>query len=172
EGEFEERTQWALKLDEELRGAGKRIVELQNELEERNAWARGLEGEIIQARSEERRVKSKLADLRRSRSWRITRPLRFCSRIVRGDWEGAADGLLRYLRNYSFRFPSRQSPKTPDARRSDHLTEAAIDPARVEQSELKPIHRKLKFPVEHAPLVSIIIPTYGHFDFTLACLSA
>ncbi len=46
QNELEERTQWALRLEEESRQKGQRIIELQDELEERTEWARGLESEL------------------------------------------------------------------------------------------------------------------------------
>jgi len=44
--ELEERTEWALKLQEELEEKGQRIIELQDELERRTEWARKLEDEL------------------------------------------------------------------------------------------------------------------------------
>ncbi len=45
QGEFEERTEWALELREEVEERGRRVVELQDELGERTAWATRLQKE-------------------------------------------------------------------------------------------------------------------------------
>jgi hypothetical protein len=74
--EVEERSAWALKLDEELAEKNGRILELQNEVEDRSAWALKLASESAakDRRIEELKARAKRAET--SRSWRITAPLR------------------------------------------------------------------------------------------------
>ncbi|QGW64056.1 glycosyltransferase [Lysobacter soli] len=107
-----------------------------------------------------------------SRSWKLTKPLRFAGRLVRGDWQGVADALsrsglarsaaLQPLRGPVRRFLLRraQVPSPIDTL----LAEIARDPAAVLET--------LAFEDPSEPLVSIVIPTYGQLEHTLACLKS
>ncbi|KAF1014108.1 MAG: putative S-adenosylmethionine-dependent methyltransferase [Stenotrophomonas maltophilia] len=110
-----------------------------------------------------------------SKSWRITRPMRFASRLWRGDVPAIlaslrASGLARHpllsplaplarpVRNWLLRHDNAQ-PQPP----------AGLSlPALVEDPE--EVLKTLSFPVHEAPEVSIVIPTYGNLPHTLACL--
>ena len=50
--ELGERTEWATKLQKETQEKGQRIVELQDELEERTGWAHGLEDDLEKLRED------------------------------------------------------------------------------------------------------------------------
>ncbi|WP_188248464.1 methyltransferase domain-containing protein [Stenotrophomonas maltophilia] len=110
-----------------------------------------------------------------SKSWRITRPMRFASRLWRGDVPAIiaslrASGLARHpllaplaplarpLRNWLLRHDNAQ-PQPPAG--------LAL-PAVVEDAE--EVLKTLSFPMHESPEVSIVIPTYGNLPHTLACL--
>ena len=132
-----------------------------------------------------------------SRSWRLTRPLRFAMRILRGEWQLVAAGLrplfLRVAQAVSRRLPLHHVQKQRLASlvyriagplfegsrgyelwRSHPLRQldrSVLRPAKV-ASNLRPDDnlQGLEVPASDRPLVSIIIPTFGKFAITAACL--
>lgn len=163
---------WARALDVELAAARARVDELQASHQEAVDWAQGLAKELEQCRSQVRdldelraqqvrhvdrlsssvrslemdvaRTHALLGDIQRSRSWRLTRPLRVFGRIMRGDWA-------------ALRKSWRGSP-------------AAASPASCRTVEDTPRIDDLQFPSFARPLVSIVVPTYGQFGYTVRCL--
>ncbi|MGE7138649.1 glycosyltransferase [Luteibacter sp. NPDC031894] len=105
-----------------------------------------------------------------SQSWRLTRPLRFGMRILRGDWAGLTESLrgrawtqsraLGIIRGPAKRFLMRRS--------------AAIAPPPgligTENVDPRQLLEGVAFPVVESPVVSIIIPAYGRLDHTGACV--
>src|SRR5207253_1507552 len=71
-----DRSAWAQRLDEEIAAKNGRIVELQNEVEDRSAWALRNENRACEA-------EARLDLLINSKSWRITRPLRSVSSVLK-----------------------------------------------------------------------------------------
>ncbi|WP_158636524.1 glycosyltransferase [Luteimonas marina] len=112
-----------------------------------------------------------------SRSWRLTRPLRFALRIARGDWPSVITslrasslgqgGLLAPLRALAGRWLRRHDPApAPAAAAAPH---SPSDPA-VAQPVSAGQLQQLSFPPCPHPVVSIIIPTYGNLHHTFQCL--
>ncbi len=108
-----------------------------------------------------------------SHSWRVTRPLRFATRVVRGDWRAVRASLrprlLRAARAVYRRLPLDTLHKrrlTWSAyRRFGSLFEGSPG------YETWRIHvQALKLPYSDRPVVSIVIPTYGQLVHTAACL--
>lgn len=109
-----------------------------------------------------------------SKSWRLTRPMRFASRVLRGDVPALmgtlrASGLgqhpmlaplARPVRNWLLRHH-----KEPVHVPSDLALPAVIEDA-------DHVLASLAFPEFDEPEVSIIIPTYGNLPHTLACLQS
>ncbi len=186
QADLEEKTAWALVLDGELADARARIAQDQAELEEKTAWALRLDQELGQANAQIARqqaelvdahlerdsardaasaqaarsnaLASELAQLIASRSWTLTRPLRFAARLLRGDWQGVRESL----RNARARMTSYRPPRVaaPDTLPSgDHR---ALAPAALVGG--------LAFPAFNHPRVSIVIPTYGNLACTVTCL--
>ncbi|WP_081422243.1 glycosyltransferase [Xanthomonas cannabis] len=107
----------------------------------------------------------------KSQSWRMTKPLRFAMRIMRGDWNAVAASvrgkpwaqspILNLVRNPAKRFLMQRdaaSPAPPDGL----LMHTQDDPARLLEG--------VSFQIVDAPEVSIIIPAYGRLDHTAACV--
>jgi GT2 family glycosyltransferase/SAM-dependent methyltransferase len=88
-----------------------------------------------------------------SRSWRLTKPLRFAMRVLRADW---------YAIRASLRLPVTRRGRNVDARPT---AAAPVGPA-----PSPPLDASIQFPEYAKPKVSIIVPTYGNLDITLACL--
>ncbi|WP_231378430.1 glycosyltransferase, partial [Rhodanobacter sp. OR92] len=102
-------------------------------------------------------VHTQLRDIKQSRSWRITAPLRLLGHIVRGNL-----------------------PKVPRARRTSSAVGAEVvapDSIHVSHAVDTPVAggdaidiTGLQFPSFAEPLVSIVIPTYGQLGYTVGCL--
>lgn len=119
-------------------------------------------------------LRSQLRQLIGSRSWRITKPLRLMGRILRGEWATILSSLrgtrvsrwrwLSFLRTPAKRWLMRQEPNTARVSVPADLQIHAVVGQGAGALE------GLAFPEAVAPVVSIIIPTYGNFPYTLACL--
>lgn len=98
----------------------------------------------------------------RSRSWKLTRPMRAAARLLRGDWSalrGAIHGRRARTAGQSVLSPAVERAKLPAAVMGEHT---GLSP---QQSVAE-----LAFPSYNEPQVSIIIPTYGNLAITMACL--
>lgn len=177
---------WAKTLDADLFDMRGRYANLVAEHEKVAIWGQGLDKEVANLReeltdrntqmaafAEERgRLKSQAEVLSgelgaqrqlyeqmlRSHSWRLTRPLRFAARLLRGDIAGVRAGLA------SKRKRNRSSS-----------TASALNGApssRGDSVALKQALARLTFPHYHAPEVTIIIPGYGNLPITVACLDS
>lgn len=102
---------------------------------------------------------AELSEIKQSRSWKITAPLRRFTRLVAGN--PAAHKPQRA------KSPSAKNPVSALATAA-HLPDSAIDAAM--RDETPKDLADLQFPVFAQPLVSIIIPTYGQLGYTVACL--
>ena len=105
--------------------------------------AQARELESMQGRLQE--SDAKLREILASHSWQITRPVRFVSRLLRGDLTAVRQSLAA-LRSAPAGAANKRSGPTP----------VAID--------------SLTFPAYSAPQVSIVIPAYGELAYTAACL--
>jgi GT2 family glycosyltransferase/ubiquinone/menaquinone biosynthesis C-methylase UbiE/glycosyltransferase involved in cell wall biosynthesis len=167
---------WAKSLDQELIAARTRIDELQLSHQEAVSWAQGLDkeleairgqlGDLGEIREQQARkidrlssslrsleveaanAHSLLRDIQHSRSWRLTRPLRVLGRVLRGNWA-------------SLRRSPPPSGKIPVPSGQDRGGSAMDD---------DPDITGLRLPSYAEPLVSIAIPAYGQFGYTVRCL--
>ncbi|WP_434989084.1 glycosyltransferase [Xanthomonas melonis] len=109
----------------------------------------------------------------KSQSWRMTKPLRFAMRIMRGDWNAVAASvrgkpwaqspILNLVRNPAKRFLMQRDAASP-APPEGLLMHTQDDPARLLEG--------VAFQIVDAPEVSIIIPAYGRLDHTAACVKS
>jgi O-antigen biosynthesis protein len=88
-----------------------------------------------------------LVQLRQSTSWKLTRPLRLLSHIARGRWDVVGTGLRR-------------------------LRHGAPPAAMMSLADPIPPPDLAWVPSAAAPLVSIIIPSYGQVAYTRRCLAS
>jgi GT2 family glycosyltransferase/protein-L-isoaspartate O-methyltransferase len=107
-----------------------------------------------------------------SKSWRITRPMRFASRLLRGDVPAIiaslrASGLARHPLLAPLARPVRGWLLRHDKGQVEPPAGLAL-PSVVEDPD--EVLKTLSFPVHESPEVSIVIPTYGNLPHTLACL--
>ncbi len=112
--------------------------------------------------------------LLQSRSWQITRPLRLLGRIMRGEWAN----VLHSVRASGAAQHPLARPFVPMVKRALlQRQEGKIEP--VEGLALQEVQdnpdemlRQLWFPVVDAPIVTIVIPTYGNYEQSLACVAS
>ena len=107
-----------------------------------------------------------------SRSWALTRPLRFAGHVLRGNWAAVAASLRAS--------PAMRSPWLHPVRalyrrmRGRPGVVALPAPPSVElpanRDETHALVEGLSFPVFDQPQVSIVIPAYGNLKYTAACL--
>jgi len=118
------------------------------------------------------RLQSERNALISSHSWKLTKPLRFAARLLRGDWNSTVEslrntqvgrtGMLAPVRRMVGRrsWAKKVSPAIP-------LPDVA--PVMPGRPALEMIEG-LSFPRYENPKVTIIIPSYGRLDYTSACL--
>jgi GT2 family glycosyltransferase/glycosyltransferase involved in cell wall biosynthesis len=163
--EMEKRTQWALGLDAQLREAQATHANLRGELDDRTRWALSLDAQ--------------LNDMRASTSWRITKPLRFAMRKLRGARARLAFQLAR-ARNALTRTRgslARRGVAGTIRRIGDEFERkrGVPEPAPIAASLPAPIAadaapEPFSVPASTQPKVGIVIPVYNKIEYTLACL--
>ncbi|MFM1990455.1 MAG: hypothetical protein RJA99_3412 [Pseudomonadota bacterium] len=158
--------------------------------------AASLRGELTRSADRVAALEAERAVILGSRSWRITRPIRAAGRLVRGQGTGIVQALRPKVRSLGRRF-YRSAPLSPAAKRAlislayrtaGPLFEGMVHYETWKQSragaplpEVSPAPFEdpatwvgavadLSFPACDAPLVSIVIPTYGKLGHTLGCL--
>lgn len=132
-----------------------------------------------------------------SHSWKITRPLRVLGRLLRGETAIVAAAikprLLHYARRFYHYMPLPKSVKNGLAgfvyRIAGPLFEGVVHyemwrrsgkpnmPApsimgTIERDHIQQTLDTLVLPLSEAPLVSVIIPSYGNLPVTLTCLAS
>ncbi|GAA5070544.1 methyltransferase domain-containing protein [Lysobacter panacisoli] len=130
-------------------------------------------------RNREQKLNSRVSELEatislmtQSHSWRITKPLRFAARLARGDWRGVAEALRKSgLADSPYLQPLRDPVRRFLMKRSQHRTpiQTSLDEI---MRDPQPVLEMLAFEEPAQPLVSIVIPTYGQLEHTLACLKS
>jgi GT2 family glycosyltransferase/2-polyprenyl-3-methyl-5-hydroxy-6-metoxy-1,4-benzoquinol methylase len=130
-----------------------------------------------------------------SRSWRLTRPLRFAGRIMRGEWAAVSAGLRTRVQHVSRllyrRMPLPRTWKNALAsfayriagplfggvvhyeawkrNRRDGVEPPYLE-GEIREDAFDATLRSLHFQEAPEPVVSIIVPAYGNLGYTLACL--
>jgi GT2 family glycosyltransferase/ubiquinone/menaquinone biosynthesis C-methylase UbiE/glycosyltransferase involved in cell wall biosynthesis len=132
-----------------------------------------------------------------SRSWRMTKPLRFAARLMRGEIAGAFEtsrpAILRFLKRWYHRMPLSRGMRTRLLNLLFHrfgsyfkgviayeawkqaqgqTSLPAISQGAVADHEIGIELQRLGFAQVKGPKVSVIIPAYGNLPVTLACLKA
>ena len=93
----------------------------------------------------------------KSRSWKLTRPLRILTRVLRGEW-----GAMRAL------FSRARETDAFEASTGSAYLGTLLE----ESQSLPPVEQvaDIVFPAFHSPLVTILVPAYGNLPATAACL--
>ncbi|HSM99493.1 MAG TPA: glycosyltransferase, partial [Rudaea sp.] len=163
--ELEHRAEWAFGLDAKLKRNASALYKLRNEFDERSAWALRLDAEVRQVREERDRVVGSL-------SWRITRPLRYAMRKLRGLRVrlGFAASRLRAIMHRTRGSLASRGVAGTIRRAADEFRRGAAPPngriVAAPTSDFSPF----AVPASAAPRVSIVIPAFNKIDYTVACL--
>ncbi|KAF1689904.1 methyltransferase domain-containing protein [Pseudoxanthomonas taiwanensis] len=206
QGEFEERTAWALSLDRELGSLRDTLGELRQahealeqahealershdetchiyqELHHEHEKLRG-DHDDLQARmsSVAGAIHRMRGDLHAqiggrsgdgSRSWRVTKPLRFAARVARGDWAAVVASLRgRGLGSHPLLAPFATPVRRWLLARTEKQQARAITAQVVAAvQDVEHVLDGLAVPVFDAPRVSVIIPAYGNLGYTAAAV--
>lgn len=144
---------------------------LKASVEEMDARNRTSQGLIQSLRAEIEQLRGEHDSLTRSRSWRLTSPLRLIGRVVRGDWTSVAESLRHSRLNGS---PLLQPLKRPVKhwlmRKSEQPPVPPLLNLPATSAAVGAMVEGLAFPATERPVVSIIIPAYGQLNYTAACL--
>ncbi len=183
--EHQNTVDWARTLESDLQRTRDVVAERDMQLEARGAQlesqaallraaeahAAMLEADVARVGRELQHSRDEYRLLTGSRSWRLTRPLRFAGRLLRGDWDGVAGSL----RNSGYGKAGWLAPLR--ARLGGWLARRARGPVEPVPVHVEEIARDragavegLHLPQAEHPKVSIIIPSYGNLDYTVACL--
>jgi GT2 family glycosyltransferase/glycosyltransferase involved in cell wall biosynthesis len=170
--ELEHRAEWAFGLDAQLKRNTTALRNLQGEFEERSAWALALDRDLQVASRERDELRSEREQILHSLSWRITKPLRFARRKLRGlrvRLGFAASRLRAIVHRTRGSLASRGLLGTirraaDEFRHSSPPSDAPIVAAPT--SDFVPF----AMPTSVAPRVSIVIPVHNKIDYTVACL--
>jgi len=157
----------------DLQSAKNELQLVKNELFKITQEKRALQDAASNLRREAEIWQGYYRQITASLSWRITRPMRFASKILRRDWVVVAASL----RGSKFTHSRLLQPFKRAARKmlSSHATRSesgATSMLHVSTNDIEHTLSELKFPVVDQPLVSIIIPTYGRLDYTSRCLAS
>jgi len=170
--QLEERTRWALDLDAQLHGLNTQLhglnaqlQSLQQDFDERTRWALSLDAQ--------------LQEMRTSTSWRITKPLRFAMRKLRGlrtrlafQLKRARSALTRTRGSLARRGVSGTVRRIGDefARKRGTPTPTPIVGAAPMPASPDALPEIFSVPTSTQPKVSIVIPVYNKIEYTVACL--
>lgn len=122
--------------------------QLDRELAERNVRIASLQGRLATAEREQQ-------EMVRSRSWRLTRPMRVAGRFLRGDWKALRTPIASRYPGVLRALARERTPVLAD---------------KPEGASVQEMISGLAFTLPDAPLVSIIIAAYGNLPITAACL--
>lgn len=186
-----------IQLSQNLHDACDKLRESMEQLDVRAQELERLAGENRELTRQFNEVNSNYTEIINSNSWQITKPLRVLARIMRGEKEVLAAALKpklqRLARNTYKKLPL--SPRVKNSlascayrvagplfegvvhyemwRRSGKPDLPAIAATGViPQDEIQSVLTTLVVPSSAAPLVSIIVPSYGNLPITLTCLAS
>jgi len=181
--ELDRRGDWGIGLDRDLRRAHQQILQRDQwiaqrdiQIKERTNWALSetarLEGELEERTRWAKTLDAQVEAMRSSSSWRLTGPLRFVMRKLRGARVRAGFAVQRLrsiVRRTRGSMASRGAIGTfrrigDEFRRGAPI--ALTAPVAAPDSQFTPF----RVPSAAAPRVSVVIPVYNKIDYTVACL--
>jgi GT2 family glycosyltransferase len=139
-----------------------------------SAAAIDLVGVIAGYRQQIESLRATLDMVVRSKSWQVTKPLRFLSRVARGD----RTAVVNSLRSSGLARHPALAPLAPIVRRAlirpEDSTVTVPEGLRLEAVAADPqaVLDHLRLDATESPVVSIVIPTYGNLVQTLACIDS
>jgi GT2 family glycosyltransferase/glycosyltransferase involved in cell wall biosynthesis len=170
--ELEQRAEWAIGLDRELQRTGKALLRTQKELDERSEWAAQLDAELGDTRRERDELRHERALILRSWSWRMTKPLRFALRQLRGlrTRLAFAAGRVRTAVHRARGSLVHRGLIGTLKRAATELRRKGIDAPALIVPEPSEAFAPFALPTSATPRVSIVMPVYNKIAYTAACL--
>ena len=108
-----------------------------------------------------------------SHSWRLTRPLRFAARLIRGDWRAVRAGVQPMLLRVANAIYRRLPLNAVHQRRLAWLVyrvTGSLFEGTPGYDAWRMYLQALELATSNCPLVSVVIPTHGQLAHTAACL--
>lgn len=171
--EFDERSRWALELDGKLAKLQGLFDGTQRELEERRNEAARLHTSLISAMAHGETMQRDRDAILASRSWRMTRPLRYANRLV-GKFLARVKFRTRRMANLWCRtlisLRNRGLRGTWQRIRQELRPAPQVTPVALPDVGNGIDTHDITLPVSGQPRVSVVIPVYNHLDATLVCL--
>ncbi|MEG3789785.1 methyltransferase domain-containing protein [Lysobacter sp. CCNWLW3] len=168
------------RLRDELKGhllsTRESLGELSIEIGNERAHHAGRQERLLQELGESKRfnleLERKLNELLASRSWAWTRMLRFAFRVLRGQWSAVADSLRR---SSLARHPALRFLRVPVRNWLMRRSRAEVNPAEnlslaAVEADQEAAFAEIAFEAVDDPVVTVLIPTYGNFTYSLACV--
>lgn len=199
--QLDERVRWARSLESDLETARNHVERLSAELDERSQWAMSLQEEVNRLKQDLSDLRElhaqQQADIARltsalqsamahgdamqhdrdvilaSRSWRLTRPLRYANRVLS---QALARMKFRWQRIGSLGRRTRASLHNRGINGTAARIRDELRPAKPLKATPLPVPASssnadgLVLPTSAAPVASIVIPVYNHLEATLVCL--
>jgi GT2 family glycosyltransferase/glycosyltransferase involved in cell wall biosynthesis len=170
--ELDRRGEWGHELTAQLRRSADALGKLQSEFNERSTWALALNEELGALRPEFERARDERDRMRASLSWRLTKPLRYAKRKLSAlrTRIAFAFGRARAVQHRtrgslaSRGFIGTLKRAAQEFRAAAPLTEPLGVTAPTED------FAPFTLPTSAQPRVSIVIPAYNKFAYTAACL--
>ncbi|MGH8045442.1 MAG: glycosyltransferase family 2 protein, partial [Stenotrophomonas sp.] len=138
------------------------------------AGSADINGVIAEYRDQIESLRGTLDSVLQSKSWKATKPLRFLSRVLRGD----RAAVVSSLRSSGLARHPALAPLVPMVRKALIRPEdTAISPPgglRLEEVSMDPqaVLDHVRLDSVESPVVSIVIPTYGNLAQSLACIDS
>ena len=183
----QEMEQWGRDVQDEL---ARMRADMQEQLDAARGVLRAISAEVSDQRAEQREQRerllreleearqrgqeqeARLAQVLQSRSWNWTRPLRLAGRMARGEWSlvvqslrGSSLARSRWLA--PLRVPVKNwlmRKQRGQVRPIEDLALAAVG------ADASAVLGAVRFAEAERPVVTVIVPTYGNFPYSLACV--
>lgn len=164
-GELQELLSRLSEAEEKIVAAHQRETQLAADLERSRDHSESLREDLLRSRN-------LLIQVLESKSWRLTKPVRFGMRVLRGDWAGVIDSLRgrRWLQTVTPHY-LRVAVKRFLIKRGEVIS-PINDLVAATAKQPTDLLAGIFFPDVSEPEVSIIIPAYGRLDHTAACVKS
>ena len=170
--ELDERAEWAIGLDAQLKRSGAALRRLRAEFDERSAWALQLDSDLQSTRRERDELRHERELILHSLSWRLTRPLRVMRRALRALRArlGFASGRVRLIVHRARGSLANRGVAGTLRRIGDEFRRKPPAAPQLLAEEPSGQFAPFALPTSATPRVSIVIPVYNKFAYTAACL--
>jgi len=154
-----ERDGQIVRLNQAIPERDGRIIRLNYAVAERD-------GQIATLNQAVAKVDNVIKRILASRSWRLTSPLRFLGRLLRGDWAAAKASLKNFARKMGSQ-PHTQIETTAEVALSSRKVRPVL-----ENTASSEAVEQLTFLSVTEPIVSVVIPVFNNWKYTHRCLKA